>query len=61
MKDILMLGLGLAAGVTIGIFIMAMFFTSKKADFDHEKLIAYKDGYQKGYEDACSVQTSPTK
>ena len=61
MQDILMFGLGLVAGATIGIFIMALLNISKKNDFDHEKLISYKDGYQKGYEDGYDLQKSHMK
>lgn len=56
MHGILIFGLGAIAGATIGIFIMALRYTSKKADFEHEKLMSYSDGYKKGYDDGYALQ-----
>jgi hypothetical protein len=61
MQGILMLILGLVAGGTIGVVIMALLSASKQADLEHEKLMAYKDGYQKGYDDGYALKQSHMK
>lgn len=61
MQDVLIFALGLVAGATIGIFIMALLNIGKKNDFDHEKLMSYTDGYQKGYDDGYDLKKSHMK
>lgn len=52
---------GLLVGATIGIFIMALFNISKQGDLEHEKQMAYKDGYQKGFDAGYDFEKSRTK
>jgi hypothetical protein len=61
MQGILMLILGLVAGGTIGVVIMALLSATKQSDLDYEKLMAYKDGYQKGYDDGYDLKQSHMK
>lgn len=61
MQNILMLGLGVMVGAAIGVVVMALLSASKQADLEHEKLMAYKEGYQKGHNDGYDLKKSHMK
>jgi uncharacterized membrane-anchored protein YhcB (DUF1043 family) len=61
MQEILIFGLGIMVGAAIGVVIMSLLNISKKADLENEKLMEYKNGYQKGFDDGYDLQKSHTK
>ena len=52
----LMFGLGIVLGTFVMVGLMALFSMNKKDDAEHEKRMAYKDGYEKGFEDGYEVR-----
>lgn len=52
----LIFGLGIVLGSVIMMFLMALLSAKKQGDMEHEKLMAYKDGYQKGFDDGYELR-----
>lgn len=61
MQGILMLGFGLVSGVIIGFFIKTLSYERKSRNIEQEKLMSYKDGYKKGFDDGYELQKSHLK
>ena len=61
MQDILILGIGLVSGVIIGLFIKTLSYAKTNRNIEHEKLMSYKDGYKKGFDDGYDLKKSHTK
>ena len=60
-QDILLVFSGMVVGCAIGIFIMAMLISGKQSDIESERIMSYKDGYQKGFDDGYALKKSHTK
>lgn len=61
MQNILLFGLGLVVGVVFSIFLIALLSANKRDDIEHEKLVSFKEGYQKGFDDGCELHKSHLK
>lgn len=60
-QDILIFVAGLFVGGSLGVFIMALLIAGKQSDVESERIMSYKDGYQKGFDDGYELQKSHTK
>ena len=49
-------GLGIVLGTFIMLGLMALLSANKKDDAEHEKRMAYKDGYEKGFDDGYELR-----
>ena len=57
MHDFLMIILGVAIGVIIGIGLITLLTANKPEDIENEKAEMYKQGYDKGFKDGCDYQS----
>lgn len=60
-QDILIFVAGLFVGGALGVFIMALLITAKQSDMESERIMSYKDGYKKGFDDGYETQKSHLK
>lgn len=60
-QDILIFVAGLFVGGAVGLLVMALLIVGKQSDIESERIMSYKDGYQKGFDDGYALQKSHTK
>lgn len=57
MQNLLLFGLGTIVGMIITIFLIALLSANKRDDLEHEKLMCYKEGYEKGFTKGCEFKS----
>ena len=52
----LIFGLGVFVGTVVMVLVLSLLSMNKKDDAEHEKRMAYKDGYEKGFDDGYELR-----
>lgn len=56
MHDLIIFGIGLVAGASMMIFLIAMLKANKPDEIMSEKLKSYEEGYQVGFDDGYELR-----
>lgn len=59
--NFLLVGLGIVIGAVSTLILIALTSANGKDDIEHEKLVSYKEGYQRGYDDGYELRQSYMK
>ena len=59
--DIILFFGGAVLGTCLSIVLFALLNANKREDIVHERLMSYKEGYQKGYDDGYELRNSHMK
>ena len=57
MQTFILMGLGAIVGSVLTIVLIALLSANKQGDIEHEKLLCYKEGYEKGFAEGCEHKT----
>lgn len=57
MQYLLMFCVGMVAGSGLAFVLIALLSANKRDDLEHEKLMCYKEGYEKGFVEGCEVRS----
>lgn len=57
MQYLLVFCVGMVAGSGFAFVLIALLSANKRDDLEHEKLMCYKEGYEKGFTEGCEFKS----